>query len=184
MHDITTDIWCIVVCVSDTTMNWTDRNAIWEWMDSLGPKERVLYGGTYGCVWWTWLNNLAAMWAVTITAITTCLWLVVLRSDATKHTVKMHSLVVLFMLLLCTLPSVLRRCWLGGRKGIRPVKNCGGVLAWLSVRAEVQICIWPSWCHCHSLSVAAVNPDWFYQYGSASGAGLPRCPGKKTIKQM
>jgi len=30
-------------------------------------------------------------------------------------------------------PSVLWRCWLGGRKGIRPVKNLsGGVLAWLS----------------------------------------------------
>ena len=33
-----------------------------------------------------------------------------------------------------TVPSVLRRCWLGGRKGIRPVKKLsGGVLAWLSV---------------------------------------------------
>jgi len=20
----------------------------------------------------------------------------------------------------------------------------------------------PSWCHCHSLSLAPVNPDWFY----------------------
>jgi len=29
-----------------------------------------------------------------------------------------------------TVPSVLRRCWLGGKKGIRPVKNSGGVLAW------------------------------------------------------
>ena len=32
-----------------------------------------------------------------------------------------------------SVPSVLRRCWLGGRKGIRPVKKLsGGVLAWLS----------------------------------------------------
>ena len=31
---------------------------------------------------------------------------------------------------------MLWRCWLGSRKGIRPVKNwSGGVLAWLSVRA-------------------------------------------------
>jgi len=36
------------------------------------------------------------------------------------------------------------------------------MLAWLSVWDEVQICIWPSWCHCHSLSLAPVNPDWFY----------------------
>ena len=34
----------------------------------------------------------------------------------------------------CIVPSVLWRCWLGGRKGIRPVKKLsGGVLAWLSV---------------------------------------------------
>ena len=56
------------------------------------------------------------------------------------------------------MPSVLWRCWLGGRKGIRPVKNLsGGVLAWLSVWSEVQTCIWSSWCHCHSLSLASVK---------------------------
>jgi len=31
------------------------------------------------------------------------------------------------------------------------------VLAWLPVWSEVQICIWPSWCHCHSLSLALVK---------------------------
>ena len=65
------------------------------------------------------------------------------------------------------LPSVLWRCWLGGRKGIRPVKKLsGGVLAWLSVWGEVQTCIWPSWCHCHSQSLASVKsrlvlPFWY-----------------------
>jgi len=45
-----------------------------------------------------------------------------------------------------------------GRQGIQPVKTeCWGA-AWLSVWGEVQICIWPSWCHCHSLSLAAVYP--------------------------
>jgi len=64
------------------------------------------------------------------------------------------------------LPLVLRCCWLGGRKGIQPVKKLsGGVLAWLSVWSELQICISPSWCHCHSLSLAPVNPDRFYQNG-------------------
>jgi len=28
------------------------------------------------------------------------------------------------------------------RKGIRPVKLSGGVLAWLSVWSEVQTCLW------------------------------------------
>ena len=57
--------------------------------------------------------------------------------------------------------------WLGGRKGIRPVKNLSSeVLAWLSVWSEVQTCIWPSWCHCHSLSLASVKsrlvlPSWY-----------------------
>jgi len=59
------------------------------------------------------------------------------------------------------LPSVLWCCWLGGRKGIWPVKNLsGGMLAWLSVWGEMQI-----WCHCHSLFLAPVNPDWFYLPG-------------------
>ena len=43
----------------------------------------------------------------------------------------------------------------------------GGVLAWLSVWSEVQTCMWPSWCHCHSLSLALVKsrlvlPFWYW----------------------
>ena len=43
----------------------------------------------------------------------------------------------------------------------------GEVLAWLSVWSEVQICIWPSWCHCYSLSLASVKsrlvlPFWYW----------------------
>ena len=36
-------------------------------------------------------------------------------------------------------------------------KLSGEVLAWLSVCSEVQTWIWPSWCHCHSLSLASVK---------------------------
>ena len=40
------------------------------------------------------------------------------------------------------------------------------MLAWLSVWSEVHTCIWPSWCHCHSLSLASVKsrlvlPFWY-----------------------
>ena len=40
------------------------------------------------------------------------------------------------------------------------------MLAWLSVWSEVQTCIRPSWCHCHSLSLASVKswlvlPFWY-----------------------
>jgi len=53
---------------------------------------------------------------------------------------------------------VLWRCWLGGRKGIRPVKKLsGGALAWLSIWSEMQTCIWLSWCQCHSLSLASLK---------------------------
>jgi len=38
-------------------------------------------------------------------------------------------------------------------------KLSGGMLVSVSVCVEVQICIWPSRCHCHSLSLAPVNPD-------------------------
>ena len=47
---------------------------------------------------------------------------------------------------------------LGGRKGIQPVKKLSsGVLAWLYAWSEVQTCTWPSWCHCHSPSLASVK---------------------------
>ena len=74
---------------------------------------------------------------------------------------------IMFYVYVVIWPSVLWCCWLGGRKGIRPVKQLsGGVLAWLSVWSEVQTCIWPSWCHCHSLSLASVKsrlvlPFWY-----------------------
>ena len=84
-------------------------------------------------------------------------------------------------LLILKLPSVLWRCWLGGRKGIRPVENgVVGLLVCLSVWSEMQTCIWPSWCHCHSLSLASVKsrlilPFWYL---------LTRVvPEKKAVKR-
>ena len=40
------------------------------------------------------------------------------------------------------------------------------MLVFLSVWSEVQTCIWPSWCYCHSLSLASVKsrlvlPFWY-----------------------
>ena len=64
------------------------------------------------------------------------------------------------------MPSVLWRCWLGDRKGIRPVKTEWWVLVWFSVWSKVQSCIWPSRCHCHSLSLGSLKsrlvlPFWY-----------------------
>jgi len=44
----------------------------------------------------------------------------------------------------------------------------GALLVWLSIWKEVQICIWSSWWHSHSLSLAPVNTDWFYLSGTCS----------------
>ena len=45
-------------------------------------------------------------------------------------------------------------------------KLSGKVLVWLSDWSEVQTCIWPSGCHCHSLTLASVKsrlvlPFWY-----------------------
>jgi len=81
----------------------------------------------------------------------------------------------LFNVLDCVwpMPSVLWRCWLDGRKGIQPVKN------WVVGCCHVSgsRCIWPSWCHCHSLSLAPVNPDWFY-LPSFTFLAQPGSPGQ------
>ena len=128
-------------------------------------------------------------------------WHICLKSAAYFFwpTLYMHSVsgAVQMSCLLCRCLQCFWRCWLGGRKGIRPVKNwvvaclqtvywilaaskdrvkhtyrkimhtqnhkvCSDILlqivvTWLSVWSDVQTCIWPSWRHCHSLSLASVK---------------------------
>ena len=45
-------------------------------------------------------------------------------------------------------------------------KLSGWVLAWLSIWSDVQTWIWPSWCHCHSPSLASVKSRlvWSFWY--------------------
>jgi len=76
-----------------------------------------------------------------------------------------------------------------GRQEGHPACNklSGGMLAWLPVWGEVQVCIWPCWCICHSLSFAPVNPGWFYLPGftflvSAHLGSPKQSPGgRKTV---
>ena len=55
----------------------------------------------------------------------------------------------------------------GQQEGHPACKKLNGwVLVWLSVWSEVQSCIRPSWCHCHSLSLPSVKsrlvlPFWY-----------------------
>jgi len=72
-------------------------------------------------------------------------------------------------------------------------KLSGGVLAWLSVWSEAQTCIRPSWCHCHSLSLALVKsrlvlPFWyrltrvFLDKGPLNGCVCVRCVDVITVE--
>jgi len=47
-------------------------------------------------------------------------------------------------------------------------KLSGDILAWLSVWSKMQTCIWPSWCHCHSLSLASVKSRLVLPPGTGS----------------
>jgi len=78
------------------------------------------------------------------------------------------------------MPSVLWRCWLGGRKGIRPAKNLFfSVCFFLSY--DNQTCMWPSWCHCHSL----VSCFSKIQIGFAFLVPAhPGNPGKRAVKRV
>ena len=58
-------------------------------------------------------------------------------------------------------------------------KLSGRVLAWLFVWSEVQICIWLSWCHCHSLSLASVKSRFGFTFLVPAYRGSP---GQRTIK--
>jgi len=53
----------------------------------------------------------------------------------------------------------------------------GGVLAWFSLWSEVHTCIWPSWCHCHSLSLAC-------NCLTALCSGLPGWAGTRKVKPI
>ena len=73
-----------------------------------------------------------------------------------------------FMLFYVNLTAFSTLMLLVGRQEGHPAckKLSGGVLAWLSVWSEVQTCIRPSWCRCHSLSLASVKsrlvlPFWY-----------------------
>ena len=58
-------------------------------------------------------------------------------------------------------------------------KLSGGVLAWISAWSEVQTCIWPSWCHCHSLSLALVKSTLVFTFLVQA---YPGSPGRRAVK--
>jgi len=65
-------------------------------------------------------------------------------SNPSRHVYTGGKVRAHYLLTYCIMLSVLWRCWLGGRKGIQPVKTewWGAGAAWLSAWSEVQTCIW------------------------------------------
>ena len=56
------------------------------------------------------------------------------------------------------------------------------VLAWLSVWSKVQmICLWSSWCHCHSIIPCFVKIEIGLTFLVSA---YPGCPGKEAVKHL
>jgi len=76
--------------------------------------------------------------------------------DTTITTVVVCWCIYIHVCFICLAFSALMLL-VGWQEGHPACKNLsGGMLAWLPIWSEVQTCIWPSWCHCHSLSLASV----------------------------
>ena len=71
---------------------------------------------------------------------------------------------------------------LAGRQEGHPAckKLIGGVLARLSVWSEMHTCIWPSWCHCNSLSCFSKIQIGFTFLVRAH----PGSPGQRAVKRV
>ena len=68
-------------------------------------------------------------------------------------------------------------------------KLSGGALAWLSVWSEMQTCILPSWCHCHSVSLASVKsrlvlPFWYRLTRVKKGKGSPYSITERRVPEL
>jgi len=89
------------------------------------------------------------------------------------------TLVICYTVVGFVLPSVLWHCWLGGRKGIRPVKNMGGWWRWALVSPDG---VAPS--QMVSVSVSVNLPLHHKVQKFSSGTGSPGGPGKRAVKWL
>ena len=63
-------------------------------------------------------------------------------------------------------------------------KLSDGVLVWLSVWSKVQTCIWPSWCHCHSLSLASVKSTLWGKQGWHGGTVIGHQSYSQDVRSL
>ena len=137
LHVCVTVCVCVRVCVSFTA--------------TAGVDSKSVSVSLCVCVYVTYL---------VITAPPTCLVLAACSSTRNENAplLIVNDTMNLFLTAISSGAFSALTLLVGRKKGIRPVKKLsGGVLAWLSVWSEMQTCIRPSWCHCHSLSLASVK---------------------------
>ena len=139
------------------------------WHQQVRPSNAG--NNTPGPADWHYAYLVATTGTCSTLATETAIWLPVItnKPGCTKSAAVFHCIIHWLITVLhhyCFAFSALTL--LVGRQERHPAckKLSGGVLAWLSVWSEVQSCIWPSWCHCHSLSLASVIsrlvlPFWY-----------------------
>ena len=128
-------------------------------------------GRPASCVWISWVLT----WLLSLLCyIQVCVLLLVRCSEVCF---------VIFRCVLLLVSAFSALTLLVGRQEGHPAckKLSGGVLAWLSVWSEVQTCIWPSWCHCHSPSLAPVKSRLVFTFLVLA---YPGCPGKEAVKWL
>jgi len=93
-----------------------------------------------------------------------------IQSDQTWHEV--FDIYSVFSVSLCAFSAL--TLLVGRQEGHAACKKLSVVvLAWLSVWSEVHTCIWPSWCYCHSLSLASVKSRLVFTFLVPAHLGSP-----------
>ena len=136
------------------------------WRIVVGFQAEIFVTSSFGISWWISRRRgqLMTCWLASVTqipasALTPLVW------QQEWHTVT--SVIFLYHCCFTGLAFSTLTLSVGRQEGHPACKNVsGGVLAWSSVWSEVQTCIRPSWCHCHSLSIASVKsrsifPFWY-----------------------
>jgi len=126
---------------------------------------------------WFCFNHLLLTY-LSCTSVPLMFWLLCTVSDTLYGFIALYPYSVLICVhLLAFSVLTLLVGWQEGHPACK--KLSGGMLAWLSIWSKVQTCIWPSWCHCHSLSLASVKSRLVFTFLVPAHLGSP---GKWAVK--
>ena len=128
---------------------------------------------------WFCFNHLLLTY-LSCTSVPLMFWLLCTVSDTLHGFIALYPYSVLICVHLVAF-SVLTLL-VGRQEGHPDCKKLScGLLAWLSMWSEVQTCIWPSWCHCHSPSLAPVKSRLAFTFLVPAHLGTP---GKRAVKRV